>query len=429
MTITPENNRGSFYPWLVWGLAALFYCYGFFHRVAPSVMVDELMTDFAVNAAVLGNLSAFYFYGYASLQLPIGVMVDHWGARRMLVGAALLCGIGSLIFAKADSLTMAYVGRLLIGAGAGFTWVGTLKLASQWLPPKRFALVTGMTLMSGMIGAVAGQAPLAAAVAAFGWRGTLSAAAFFAFGIAVLIWLIVRDKPSSVQKEARTQTAGLLHGLKLTMKNPQSWYAAVYGGTMTAGILSFAGLWGVPYLMQVYGLERLAAAASTSLMLIGWGIGAPLAGWVSDHLGTRRLPMLISALSVLIILSIYIYVPDLPLEVTRTLLFLHGIFNGGMTVCFAAAREHNRPETAGATLGFVNTMVMASGAIFQPLIGWLLDANWDGVINAGNRVYSPEAYKMAFLSLVACSVVAVVMAALLRESHGRNVLSDTEALE
>jgi predicted MFS family arabinose efflux permease len=429
MTITPENNRGSFYPWLVWGLAALFYCYGFFHRVAPSVMVDELMTDFAVNAAVLGNLSAFYFYGYASLQLPIGVMVDHWGARRMLVGAALLCGIGSLIFAKADSLTMAYVGRLLIGAGAGFTWVGTLKLASQWLPPKRFALVTGMTLMSGMIGAVAGQAPLAAAVAAFGWRGTLSAAAFFAFGIAVLIWLIVRDKPSSVQKEARTQTAGLLHGLKLTMKNPQSWYAAVYGGTMTAGILAFAGLWGVPYLMQVYGLERLAAAASTSLMLIGWGIGAPLAGWVSDHLGTRRVPMLISALSVLIILSIYIYVPDLPLEVTRTLLFLHGIFNGGMTVCFAAAREHNRPETAGATLGFVNTMVMASGAIFQPLIGWLLDANWDGVINAGNRVYSPEAYKMAFLSLVACSVVAVVMAALLRESHGRNVLSDTEALE
>jgi sugar phosphate permease len=198
---------------------------------------------------------------------------------------------------------------------------------------------------------------------------------------------------------------------------------------MTAGILSFAGFWGVPYLMQVYGLERLAAAASTSLMLIGWGIGAPLAGWVSDHLGTRRVPMLISALSVLIILSIYIYVPDLPLEVTRTLLFLHGIFNGGMTVCFAAAREHNRPETAGATLGFVNTMVMASGAIFQPLIGWLLDANWDGVINAGNRVYSPEAYKMAFLSLVACSVVAVVMAALLRESHGRNVLSDTEALE
>lgn len=429
MTTTPENNRGSFYPWLVWGLAALFYCYGFFHRVAPSVMVDELMTDFAVNAAVLGNLSAFYFYAYASLQLPIGVMVDHWGARRMLVGAALLCGLGSLIFAKADSLTMAYVGRLLIGAGAGFTWVGTLKLASQWLPPKRFALVTGMTLMSGMIGAVAGQAPLAAAVAAFGWRGTLSAAAFVAFGIAVLIWLIVRDKPSSVQKEVGTQTAGLLHGLKLTMKNPQSWYAAVYGGTMTACILAFAGLWGVPYLMQVYGLERLAAAASTSLMLIGWGIGAPLAGWVSDHLGTRRLPMLISALSVLIILSIYIYVPDLPLEVTRTLLFLHGIFNGGMIVCFAAAREHNRPETAGASLGFVNTMVMASGAIFQPLIGWLLDVNWDGVINAGNRVYSPEAYKMAFLSLVACSVVAVVMAVLLRESHGRNVLSDTEALE
>jgi len=429
MTTSSENNRAGFYPWLVWGLAALFYCYGFFQRVAPSVMVDELMTDFAVNAAVLGNLSAFYFYAYASLQLPIGVLVDHWGARRMLIGAALLCGLGSLLFAKADSLTMAYVGRLLIGAGAGFTWVGTLKLASQWLPPKRFALVTGMTLMSGMIGAVAGQAPLAAAVAAFGWRGTLLVAAFVAFAIAVLLWLIVRDKPSSVVHEVATQTAGLLHGLKLTMKNWQSWYAAVYGGTMAASMLAFAGLWGVPYLMQVYGLDRPVAAASTSILLIGWGIGAPLAGWLSDHLGRRRLPMLISALSVLIILSVYIYVPDLPLEVIYTLLFLHGVFNGGMVVCFAAAREHNRPESAGATLGFVNTMVMASGAIFQPLIGWLLDVNWDGVINAGSRVYSPEAYKMAFLSLIACSVVAVVMAALLRETHGRNVLSETEVLE
>ncbi len=426
MTTLEKNDRAGFYPWLVWTLAASFYCYGFFQRVAPSVMVGELMVAFSVSAAALGNLSAFYFYAYASLQLPIGVMIDRWGAKRMLVAAAFLCGTGSLIFAKADSLTMAYVGRLLIGAGAGFTWVGTLKLAAQWLPPKRFAMVSGMTLMLGMIGAVAGQAPLAAAVSAFGWRDTLSTAALVAFVLAVLIWLVVRDRVDDTLGSVReadvgAQTVGLLHGLMITLKNRQSWYAAIYGGTMTAPILAFAGLWGVPYLMQAYGLERPAAAASTSLMLIGWGIGAPLAGWVSDHIESRRLPMLFCSVIVLGLFSSLIYVPDLSLGTARTLLFLHGFFNGGMVICFAVSREHNKPEHGGVTLGFVNTMVMASGAFFQPFIGWLLDVNWDGGMKAGGRVYSVQAYDTALLSLIACGVIAVVMALLLRETRCRNV--------
>jgi predicted MFS family arabinose efflux permease len=422
-----RGDRSGFYPWLVWGLAASFYCYGFFQRVAPSVMVGELMAEFSVSAAVLGNLSAFYFYAYASLQLPIGIMIDHWGAKRMLVGAALLCGAGSLLFAKADSLTMAYAGRLLIGAGAGFTWVGTLKLTAQWLPPKRFAMVSGMTLMLGMIGAVAGQAPLAAAVAAFGWRDTLSVAALVAIALALLIWLIVRDRTDdTLGHDIGEQTAGLLHGLKVTLKNPQSWYAAVYGGTMTAPVLAFAGLWGVPYMMQAYGLERTEAAASTSLMLIGWGIGAPLTGWVSDHIGLRRLPMLISSIIVLIIFIILIYVPNLPLEGAQALLFLHGLFNGGMVICFVVSRENNKPGHGGVTLGFVNMMVMASGAFFQPFIGWLLDMNWDGTLIAGSRIYSVEAYNVALFSLVTGGVIAVVMALMVRETRCQNVFSKTD---
>jgi MFS family permease len=425
-----RGDRTGYYPWLVWGLAASFYCYGFFQRVAPSVMVGELMLEFSVSAAALGNLSAFYFYAYASLQLPIGVMVDRWGAKRLLVGAALLCGLGSLLFARADSLTMAYVGRLLIGAGAAFTWVGTLKLTAQWLPPKRFAMVSGMTLMLGMIGAVAGQAPLAAAVAAFGWRDTLAAAAFLAFALAALIWIIVRDGDADqTSHDMGAETLGLLHGLKQTLKNRQSWYAAVYGGTMTATILAFAGLWGVPYMMQAYGLERTAAAASTSLMLIGWGIGAPLTGWISDHFQVRRLPMLVCSVVVLILLSILVYTPDLSLGAARTLLFLNGLFNSGMVLCFAVGREHNRPKHGGVTLGFVNMMVMASGAFFQPFIGWLLDVNWDGTTLEGVRIYSVQAYNMALLSLVACGVVAIVMALLIRETHCRNVFTAAEMRE
>ena len=420
-------NRSRLFPWLVWGLSALFYCYGFFQRVAPSVMVPDLMVEFGVSAAVLGNLSAFYFYAYAGLQLPIGVMFDHWGARRMLALAALLCGLGSLLFSMADSMAGAYAGRLLIGAGAGFTWVGSLQLAARWLPPERFAMVTGLTLMLGMAGAIGGQAPLAAIVEQAGWRGTMAWAAGFALLLAMLIWLIVRDRPDGGPNEepatgdVEKVTMSLLHGLRGTMAHRQSWFVALYGGTLTATMLAFAGLWGVPYLMQTYGISRPAAAASTSLLLVGWAIGAPLAGWLSDSMKRRKPLMVLGALVALTTFSAIIYTPDLSLASARILCFINGLFSGSMVLSFAAAREHNRPETAGATLGFVNTFVMAAGAIFQPLIGWLLDLNWDGAMAAGVRVYSVSTFQTAFAVIVLSGSVSLAMGLVMRETHCRNI--------
>lgn len=420
------------FPWIVWALSALFYCYGFFQRVAPSVMVPDLMLEFGVSAAVLGNLSAFYFYAYAGLQLPIGVMFDHWGARRMLSLAALLCGLGSLLFSTADGMTAAYVGRLLIGAGAGFTWVGTLQLASRWLPPNRFAMVTGLTLMLGMAGAIGGQAPLAAIVEASGWRGTMMWAAGFALLLAALMWLIIRDQPDEEKSpeqpavDVEKETQSLLHGLAGTMANRQSWFVAAYGGALTATMLAFAGLWGVPYLMQAYDISRPAAAASTSLLLVGWGIGAPLAGWLSDRINRRKPLMVLGSFVALVTFTAIVYTPDLPLFWARALFLINGFFSGSMVLSFAAGREHNRPETAGATLGFVNTFVMAAGAIFQPLIGWLLDLNWDGTLEAGVRIYSVETYRMAFLAIVISGTVSLMMGLLMRETHCRNVSLDAK---
>jgi len=425
-------RQSNFFPWIVWTLAALFYCYGFFQRVAPSVMVPDLMLEFGVSAAVLGNLSAFYFYAYAGLQLPIGVMFDHWGARRMLSLAALLCGLGSLLFSWADSMTWAYAGRLLIGAGAGFTWVGTLQLASRWLPPHRFAMVTGLTLMLGMAGAIGGQAPLAAIVEVSGWRGTMLWAAGFALLLAVLIWLVVRDRPdedgprNEPVGDAERATKSLLHGLIGTMANRQSWFVACYGGALTATMLAFAGLWGVPYLMQAYGISRPAAAASTSLLLVGWGIGAPLAGWLSDRLKRRKPLMVLGSLVALATFAAIVYTPGLPLFWARVLFLVNGFFSGAMVLSFAAGREHNRPETAGASMGFVNTFVMAAGAIFQPLIGWLLDQNWDGTLQAGARIYSVGTYRTAFLAIVISGTVSVLMGLLMGETHCRNVTQQTK---
>ena len=415
----PSRASWALYPWIAWGLCASFFAYAFFQRMAPSVMVADLMRDFGVTAAILGNLSAFYFYAYAGLQIPYGVMVDRWGARRMLATGAAVCGIGGLLFATTDNLMVAYFGRLLVGGGVGVACIGTLKLASVRFPPERFALIAGLTSMMGVIGAVAGQAPMAYAVDAFGWRHTQVASAAFILGLGMLIWMVVRDvAPASGPPERRP---GIFDGLRHLLTGRQSWIIALFGTTITATQSTFAALWCVPFMMQTYGLERPAAAVSASLMMIGWGIGAPLMGWFSDRIRRRKVPMLLGSGLGLLSFVVLIYVPGLPLVVVQALILVHGITSAAMIIGFATIREHSPPEAAGVAIGFQNTANMVSGAVLQPVVGWILDINWDGTMAAGARVYSPEAFQAAFLPLAACGVVAFAAAALVQETHCRQV--------
>jgi len=407
--------------WLVWALGAASFGYAFFQRVTPSVMVSDLMREFQVGAAILGNLSAVYFYAYAGLQIPVGLMLDRWGPRRMLTIAAAVAAVGSLLFALAHTITAAYLGRLLIGMGSAVGFVGTLKLAAHWFPPNRYAFLGGMTMLVAMIGGVGGQAPLAFAVAAVGWRGTVLAAAAFGAVLALLTWVIVRDRPpGDPVPEARTVSArSLAADLGAVLRSRQNWAVAVYGGCMSGPMLAYAGLWGVPHLMEAYALERPVAAGSASLMLIGWAVGAPAGGWISDHLGRRKLPMAMTAGLGLIGWLALLYAPGLPIAAAWGLLFATGAVSGGMVVCMAVARELVPVRLSGATTGFVNTANVGAGAVLQPFIGFLLDLNWDGFLLAGARVYSVGAYHVALAVLPGCALVALLMALSVRETWCR----------
>ena len=417
------------YAWTVWLLSALFFFYAFFQRVAPSVMVEDLMRDFAVNAAILGNLAAFYFYAYAGLQLPVGMAVDTWGPRRVLTVAGLACGIGSLIFATADSLWAAYLGRLLVGGGAAFGFVGNLKLSANWFPPRRFALMSGLTMMIGMAGGIGGQAPLAALVESVGWRPTMTGAAVFILVLAPLIWFVARHDapPVAPAPSARTGEGTpskrlgrtFWQGLGQTLSTPQIILVGLFGICMAATMLAFGSLWSVPYLMTAHGLSRPEAAASVSVMLVGWAIGAPVAGWVSDHIGRRRLPMIIAGVTALASFVVMIYVPGLPLLAVQVLFFINGAASGSTTVSFAIVRENIDPRWSGTALAFINMSFTASGALFQPFVGWLLDLNWDGQVVDGARIYSIAAYESALLTFVVLGVIALGAIAFVRETHCR----------
>ena len=278
-------------PWTMWALGGALYFYGFFQRIAPGVMVTELMRDLSMAASVLGNLSATYFYVYAAIQMPAGLLVDRYGTRRLLAGACAIAAVGSVVFAVAADAPTAFAGRLLVGIGAGFGWVGSLKIIADWFPAARFAQVSGLTLMLGLFGGLFAQGPLAAAIGAFGWRATVLAAAGIGVAVATMIlaWLRDRRPPAEMPGE---RGLNLLAGLRSAAGNRQVWIASLHGLSVNAPVNGVIGLWGVPYLVAAYGLTRQDAAWAASVVVVGWALGSPLAGYLSDRLRRRRVTLI-----------------------------------------------------------------------------------------------------------------------------------------
>ncbi len=429
--VTSENvsapHLGGSYAWLVWSLAAIAFGYAFFHRVMPSVMVSDLMTEFAIGGAMLGTLSALYFYPYFLLQVPLGGMLETFGTRRLLAAALLMAATGSFLFGIAQSLEVAYLGRILIGIGSSVGFLGSLALASKWFPANRFAFLAGLVMFIGMASGMAAQAPLAFLIDLYGWRNCLLALGVFGFALSALVLMFVRNAPAA--SDARTDTptdraspadsarwSDLFAALRLAMFSANVWKMAIVAATMAGPMLALGGLWGTPYLMIAYDLTRTEAALYMSLLLLGWAISSPISGWLSDRIRQRKLILIWGSGLMSVMLVIIILVPQLPFGVTVFCLVMIGLSGGVMPVSFALVRDVMPTRLVGATTGIVNSMTVASGAILQPLVGLALDLLWDGTVMDGARHYAAADYRMAFLLVLASLSIGLLTAFSLRET-------------
>ena len=392
-------------------VAGCFFSYGFLLRVSPGVMVGDLMREFGATALILGNLSAFYFYPYAVLQIPIGLWMDRTGPRATMTLACAVVALGCYVFASSESLQCAYAGRFLIGVGCALTWPGFLMVVHQWFP-SRFAFLAGIGQVGAMFGGILGQAPLAAAVGRYGWQNTMLALAATGVLLSVALSLSVRNRVMTSQVDD-----GSWHSLKTVMREPHSWFAAVFSLSMAAQILAFGGLWGVPFLSLAYGIERTSAAGIVSLMFAGSALGAVLTGWWSDRTSTREIPMMVSALLCLGAGCSVIIIPDWRLPILSALTLLWGLGTGGLVLGFAVAREANPSNASGLVVGLVNTFVVGSGAVFQLLIGFLLDFKWQGAIENGVRLYASDHYRLALMSLMVVVVIGMACVVGIRVSR------------
>lgn len=420
MSIKNTKKANLLTAYIIFFLASSFYLYEFILQVAPAVMAEQMMLAFKVNAEGFGVVSAFYFYAYAPMQLPAGLLFDRYGPRKLMTFALMTCVVGTVFFASTDSILAAALGRFLIGIGSAFSFIGVLVLISRWFPPHYFALMAGIAQLMSSIGAIFGEVPLAALVQATGWRMANFLLAAIGCALAGLIWLIIRDFPhqEKIRPQAVRSFKGEWNRLVNVCRHSYTWLTGAYAFTIWTPIAVFAALWGIPYLQVKYQVSILVASGLCSMVWVGIGIGSPLLGWLSDRLESRRLSLGISAFLGLTATFILLYVPGVPLSLMYLVLLILGLGAGGQTVSFAVVKDNNPNKYVGTASGFNNLSVLLGGAIFQPVVGFILHNSHSLKIVNNVHIYTVESYQKALFVMPLCYLTSLIIVLfLLKESH------------
>lgn len=420
----PALPYSDFRAWFVWSFAGLFYCYQFILRNSPGVMAQDLMRDFTVEACALGILSSFYLISYSVLQIPVGLGMDKFGPTRLLRLSVVLCIVGTAIFGLSESFYLACFARLLIGAGSTCAFLGALKLATLWFHPEKLALVVGFTLLAGKIGASLGQAPLALLINVMGWRETMLLVMVpLGLALTLCIWIFVRDTPPTgplmTHEVPDTRLSTLFKRLYEIVLNYRIWALGLYGALMYVPMLAFADLWGIPFLMEVYGIDRATAGSITTMFYFGAGIGSPVVALLSDYFRARKAPMAIGAVLAIICNAVIIYVPNIPIPTMYGLLFLAGVVFSAQPLIFASVCQLTPHGSNGTAVSFTNMIVMMLGILTQPLIGEFLEEVWSGVMHNGVPFYTVADYRFALMSVPLSLVLALLIMPLIPETFPR----------
>lgn len=365
------RNKILHYGLLVWFVAALFYAIEFFQRVAPTILAEPITAAFAITPATLGLIMSLYYYVYGAAQIPVGLLMDRYKARWMLGSAAVIVSAGTLLFSYANFVWALALGRILIGLGSAFGFIGCLKLARDWFPARFFALIVGLTNTIGVAGALFGEEPLARLQQQIGWRNSLLITVVAGFIIAILIFIFVRQNKTVALRDTEQQFS-VTHSLKILLSSQQAWLIAIYAGLMVAPVIAFAELWSVNYFEATQNISQIIAAKVNSFIFIGIAIGGPVNGWVSGVFKKRKLVMAYGNVATLLLFVLIILIPTINIHLLELIMLLLGFFVSSMLVSFPLNIENHPKQMSATIIGWTNMFIPIIGALFQPLIGFLL---------------------------------------------------------
>ncbi len=417
------------YRWAIFAIVSFGYILVYFHRLCPAVLAVDIMRDLHTSGAITGLLGAAYFYPYALMQLPAGLLSDSWGPRHAITLFFCVAFIGSVVLGMADSALVAIIGRTLVGLGVAMLFVPAMKILAEWFHVREFALMTGILMAMGGLGSLTAATPLALLSAWIGWRMSFITVGVFTLVLAALVWIFVRNRPADMgwpspavdPRQPGVPAAGpapgspgLLNGLRRVFKTPAFWPLAVWFFCDCGVFFSFGGLWGGPYLMQVYGLDKATSGNILSMLAVGMAVGSPLQSYLSNNVFAARKPcMILSSVMVVGLTALLAFFTDgIPVVGLYLVCLGLGVFSSAVVVIgFTMNKELFPVEMAGTATGAINIFPFAGGAIYQPVLGFFLERR---VNPAGGFLLA--GYQEAFLILFISALVALIASLFLKET-------------
>lgn len=392
------NALSSWKITLIYCIVAFFLFFEMAIQVSPSVMSTQLMNDLNIGAFGLGLMSGIYFYSYTAMQIPSGILFDKYNPRIIITISILFCTLGTLLFAIAENIYVGSFARLLMGTGSAFAFVSVLVVTADLFKSKYFAIMTGITQMLGAFGAMAGQMPISALIDLIGWRNTLLFISLIGLALSIIVWKLLKYEKRSLHNQS-TYRENIKFNLRKIISQPQTWYLALYSCLIWAPMSSFASLWGVPFLINAHHLEQTTAAFLCSLVWLGFGLMSPLIGLISTLTGKRVIILNVTAL-IGIISFAFILTFNFSVTALGILLFFAGAGCTGQLLCFTLAKENNPISIKGAAIAFNNMALVMSGALFQPLIGKIIEFGHESgtiIYNASNYMHGAFIILFAYI--------------------------------
>lgn len=411
-----DRNR-----WSLFIILAVQYLIVYFHRVSPAVVAQDLVASFGISATALGVLASAYFYSYAFMQIPVGVLSDSWGPKKTIILFSLIASAGVIGFGLAPNFGLAVAARAVVGLGLAAVFVSTMKIFALWFRGAELARVAGALMAVGGIGWLSATTPLAVLSDLVGWRSAVVIVGIVSLAVVFFIWRFIEDKPGSRAEQSVSKAGSkvctkrnVLKDLAVVLKNKDFWSIAIWFIMRGGALFGFFGLWAGPYLADVYGLGKGQAGNILSMIAFAMIIVSPVIGHLSDRtLGSRKKVLVwSSALNVFCFAVVLFFFERLGLVALYVVFFFMGVTISSVgTLAIVATKELFPDDMAGTSMGTVNLFPFIGAIIFQPLIGYVLD-------RAGSETgsYPLSAYRHMLWIYFVTSIIALLSIMQCRET-------------
>src|SRR5512136_2152074 len=414
------------YRWAIFSVLAIAYFFVYFHRVSPAILSIDLQIAFGVSAASIALLSSVYFYAYAIMQLPSGLLTDGLGPRKTVSFFTLIAAAGALLTGIASTFELVVTGRLLIGIGVSMIYIPTMKILASWYRENEFASLAGILLAIGNLGALSAAGPLALISSVLGWQQVFIMVGIITLILAISAWIIIRDRPSDMnlpsiqeieaeEKGGPVPDAGKVEkipmgkALKMTFgAGRKFWPLAIWFFLFYGSIMVYQGLWAGPFFHDILGWDTARYGLVLTFIGIGMIFGGPIAGYISDKiLNSRKKVLIIGTLALTFIWAIIWMTAGqiTSAEVYMAINFAFGFFGGFLVVSFAQIKELFPISIVGTSTAALNIFPFAGGAILQQVSGLMLTTR------------SLESYQRLWLFMLICMVIAMVAVFLSEEKE------------